>query len=54
MTAVVTTYILIAKEGLMISSDIATPAGIAVAVIVLAAFLYKIGREDGVTIEEGY
>ncbi len=41
MTAVVTTYILIAKEGLTISATIATPVGIVVAVLALALFLYK-------------
>lgn len=41
MTAVVTTYILIAKEGLTISPTIAQPVGILVAVIAFALFMWK-------------
>lgn len=43
MTAVVTTYIIIAKEGLMLSATIANPVGIIVAVLVLILFLVKFG-----------
>ncbi len=41
MTAVVTTYIIIAKEGLMLSASIANPVGIIVAVLALSLFSYK-------------
>ncbi len=41
MTAVVTTYIIIAKEGLMLSATIANPVGIIVAVLALGLFIYK-------------
>lgn len=43
MTAVVTTYIIIAKEGLMLSATIANPVGIIVAVLALILFLAKFG-----------
>jgi carbon starvation protein CstA len=41
MTAVCSTYILIAPEGLKLSTAIAYPVGIAVAVLALVAFLYS-------------
>jgi len=41
MTAVCSTYILIAPEGLKFSTAIAYPAGIAIAVIALAAFMFS-------------
>jgi len=41
MTAVCSTYILIAPEGLKLSTAIGYPAGIAVAVLALAAFMFS-------------
>jgi carbon starvation protein CstA len=40
MSAVCSTYILIAPEGLKLSTAIAYPSGIAFALILLVAFLY--------------
>lgn len=44
MTAVVTTYILVAKEGFKVSSDIASPVGLIIAILALIFFLYAINK----------
>ncbi len=41
MTAVVTTYIIVAKEGLMLGAAIGNPVGIIVALLALSVFLLK-------------
>ncbi len=46
MTAVVTTYILVAPEGLKLSESIGLPIGIAVAVLIFAFFLMKVASAN--------
>lgn len=46
MTAVVTTYIIVAPEGLKLSESIGVPIGIAVAVLTFAFFLMKVASAN--------
>ena len=46
MTAVVTTYIIVAPEGLKLSESIGLPIGIAVAVLIFAFFLMKVASAN--------
>lgn len=46
MTAVVTTYIIVAPEGLKLSESIGVPIGIAVAVLTFAFFLIKVASAN--------
>ena len=48
MTAVVTTYILIAPEGFRLSETIGYVVGIAGAVIALGLFLKKINKKEAI------
>lgn len=50
MTAVCSTYILIAPEGLKLSTAIGYPAGIAAAVIMLILFLYSNSKRSGLEV----
>ncbi len=46
MTAVTTTYIMIAPEGLKLSSSFAYPAGIALGILAFIWFLFKISKDS--------
>lgn len=50
MTAVVTTYIIVAPEGLKMSEEIGLPVGIGVAVVTLAFFLFKARQGNSVAV----
>ncbi len=46
MTAVITSYILVAPEGLRLPESFGIPAGIAVAVAAIAFFMVKVGKSE--------
>ncbi len=51
MTAVVTTYILQAPEGLRLSTSISYPVGIATAIAIFALFLFKVVNKKAETLQ---
>lgn len=51
MTAVVTTYILQAPEGLRLSTSISYPVGIATAIVIFALFLFKVVNKKADTLQ---